>query len=130
MLEKYRKNIELLKQAVETDAVIRPIAKHRKPDGSLDIEGNLLLWNKALEPFEKTRLWEQGTPGFDDRDPLQEEPYFVFVPAPDEEKCRGTILVAHGGGFTWRTGTEGLNVAWYFHKAGFHTAILCYRLVP
>lgn len=61
MLEKYRKNIELLKQAVETDAVIRPIAKHRKPDGSLDIEGNLLLWNKALEPFEKTRLWEQGT---------------------------------------------------------------------
>ena len=56
------KNIELLKQAVETDAVIRPIAKHRKPDGSLDIEGNLLLWNKALEPFEKTRLWEQGTP--------------------------------------------------------------------
>lgn len=32
MLEKYRKNIELLKQAVETDAVIRPIAKHRKPD--------------------------------------------------------------------------------------------------
>ena len=130
MLEKYRKNIELLKQAVETDAVIRPIAKHRKPDGSLDIEGNLLLWNKALEPFEKTRLWEQGTPGFDDRDPLQEEPYFVFVPAPDEEKCRGTILVAHGGGFTWRTGTEGLNVAWYFHNAGFHTAILCYRLVP
>ena len=41
MLEKYRKNIELLKLAVETDAVIRPIAKHRKPDGSLDIEGNL-----------------------------------------------------------------------------------------
>ena len=57
MLEKYRKNIELLKQAVETDAVIRPIAKHRKPDGSLDIEGNLLLWNKALEPFEKTIRW-------------------------------------------------------------------------
>ena len=102
MLEKYRKNIELLKQAVETDAVIRPIAKHRKPDGSLDIEGNLLLWNKALEPFEKTRLWEQGTPGFDDRDPLQEEPYFVFVPAPDEEKCRGATAqtVARGRTFS------------------------------
>lgn len=100
MLEKYRKNIELLKQAVETDAVIRPIAKHRKPDGSLDIEGNLLLWNKALEPFEKTRLWERER-----RDLMTEircgGTLFVFVPAPmrrnaAERFCCCTAEVLHG----------------------------------
>lgn len=129
-MEKYRKNIELLKHAVKTDAVIRHVSEHRKADGSLDIEGNLTLWNRVLEPFEKTKLWENGTPGYDDRDPLQPEPYFVYIPASEEFVSRGTILIAHGGGFTWRTGAEGINVAWYFHKAGFHTAILCYRLVP
>ena len=94
MLEKYRKNIELLKQAVETDAVIRPIAKHRKPDGSLDIEGNLLLWNKALEPFEKTRLWEQGTPGFDDRDPLNPILYLYRRPMRRNAAERFWLLTA------------------------------------
>lgn len=129
-MDLYEKNVELLKKAVEADAVIRPVSKHRKADGSLDIEGNLKIWNQAMEPFEKTKLWEKGTPGYDDRDPLQPEPYLVLIPAPQKEARRGTILIAHGGGFTWRTGCEALNVAWYFHQAGFCTAILCYRLVP
>lgn len=42
-MRKYEKNIKLLEEAVKTDAVIRPVAKHRKEDGSLDIEGNLKL---------------------------------------------------------------------------------------
>lgn len=33
-------------------------------------------------------------------------------------------------GFHGDTGCEGPNVAWYFHQAGYNTAILSYRLLP
>ena len=130
MEQKYLENINLLNQAVEVDAVIRNIAYHRKADGTLDVDGNLKIWDDAMKPFEKTLLCENGTPGFDDRDKRQCEPYLVFIPAVKQEKKRGTIIVAHGGGFSWRTGSEGVNVAHYFHKLGFNTAILSYRLFP
>lgn len=125
-----RRNNELLEEAVKNHAVIRDISRHRNEDGSLDIKGNLELWNEALKPFHKIKLWENGTPGYDDRDPLQPEPYIVFFPEKDGERNRETILVAHGGGFSWRTGCEGINVAHYFHKLGFNTAVLNYRLIP
>ncbi len=66
----YEKNIRLLENAVLTRAVIRNVSMHRKADGSLDVEGNLKLWDKAMEPFEKISLWEpHKTPGYDHRDP-------------------------------------------------------------
>lgn len=125
----YRVNIETLRRAVENHAFIRNVSQHRLPDGTLDIKGNLELWNHGMEPFVKTPLWEH-TPDWDDRDPLQQEPYLVFIPAPEGHENAPTILVSHGGGFTWRTGCEGPNAAWYFHNAGYHTAILSYRLFP
>ena len=78
-----------------------------------------------MEQFETIRLWEH-TPGYDGRDPLQKEPYMVFIPAEETAagKKAGTILVAHGGGFGIRTGCEGPNIAWYFHRKGYNTAIL------
>lgn len=83
-----------------------------------------------MEPFVKTPLWTQGTPEWDNRDLLQQEPYLVYIPAPEGKENAPTILVAHGGGFVSRTGCEGPNAAWYFHQAGYHTAILSYRLRP
>lgn len=126
----YSKNVAALEQAVARHAFIRNIAYHRLPDGTPDIKGNLELWHRAMEPFVRTPLWPQGTPGWDDRDLLQGEPYLVYIPAPAGYEDAPTILVAHGGGFSWRTGCEGPNVAWYFHQAGYHTAILSYRLLP
>lgn len=123
------KNIKILKDAVEGHTFIRHVSKHLNPDGSFDIDGSLKLWNHGMEPFEKIKLWEV-TPGFDKAAPLQEEPYIVFVPAPKESEIKSTIIVAHGGGFMTRTGCEGVNVAWAFHKAGYNTAILNYRLLP
>jgi len=125
----YRANVDTLKRAVESHAFIRNISLHRLPDGTLDVKGNLEQWNRAMEPFIKTPLW-QNTPGWDDRDPLQREPFMVFVPAPKGGEQAPTILVAHGGGFSWRTGCEGPNAALYFHEAGYNTAILSYRLLP
>lgn len=130
MVDVYKKNGELLEKLIESDGAIFPIANHRKADGTLDVEGNLELWRKAAEPFVKTPLWEEGAPGFNaEETPLQENPYFIFVPSKQTEP-RGTIIVAHGGGFSWRTGSEGFNTAHYFWKAGFNIAILCYRLLP
>ncbi|MBQ6551691.1 MAG: alpha/beta hydrolase [Lachnospiraceae bacterium] len=127
----YEKNIEILKDAVENHRAIRNIKFHRKPDGTFDIEGNLQLWIDCMAPFEKIPLWEEGAPGYDkEKTPLQEDPYMVFVPAEGQAEPRGTIIVAHGGGFSTRTGCEGVNAAWYFHKQGFNTAILTYRLQP
>ena len=125
-MKKYDDNIPLLKNRVETHAFIRNISKHRLPDGTLDVEGNLKLWNDGMQGFVKTPLWEK-TPDWREDTHLQGEPYLVFVPGnPDSP----TILIAHGGGFSWRTGCEGPNVAWYFHQAGYNTAILSYRLLP
>jgi len=126
----YSINRKVLTEVVAEKSIIRHVSKHRKPDGSMDIEGNLKLWNTVMNRFEKIMLWENGCPGFDERDPNQEEPYIVFVPAPESDKKRGTIIVAHGGGFQTRTGCEGVHVADYFNNAGFAVAILSYRLLP
>lgn len=136
MEQEFIQNIASLQNAVATDAFIRNIKYHRLPDGSLDIDGNLKLWDEGMKPFIKTYLWDEGAPGFSkEKDPKQEQPYLVFVPADtnsntDSSKAADTILIAHGGGFTWRTGCEGPNIAWYFHQAGYNTAILSYRLAP
>ena len=119
-MKKYDDNIPLLKNRVETHAFIRNISKHRLPDGTLDVEGNLKLWSDGMQGFVKTPLWEK-TPGWREDTHLQGEPYLVFVPGNSGSP---TILIAHGGCFSWRTGCEGPNVAWYFHQAGYNTAIL------
>ena len=98
-MKKYDDNIPLLKNRVETHAFIRNISKHRLPDGTLDVEGNLKLWSDGMQGFVKTPLWEK-TPGWREDTHLQGEPYLVFVPGNSGSP---TILIAHGGGFSWRT---------------------------
>jgi acetyl esterase/lipase len=127
----YQENYNELMKVIEEDAVVINISKHRKPDGSMNIEQNLSTWNKAVERFNVTPLWEKGkTPNFDDRDPLQIEPSIIFVPGKDRKENAGTIIVACGGGFSTRTGCEGFNAAGYFAQRGYNTAILTYRLQP
>lgn len=120
------KNVELLRKAVEEHVFIRNISQHRRPDGELDVEGNLRIWDDGMREFEKIYLWEGGA----ERDRTGvDAAYLVFVPA-QADGPRDTILIAHGGGFTWRTGCEGPNVAWHFHQRGYNTAILAYRMLP
>lgn len=127
----YQNNYEELKKLVEEDGVVIPVARHRRPDGSMDRELNLNTWNDAVKRFDSISLWPQGkTPNFDDRDPLQIEPSIIFVPAQNTDKKTGTIIVACGGGFSTRTGCEGFNVAKKFADEGYNTAILTYRLQP
>lgn len=122
-------NREELSRVISENVVIRHISKHRNADGTPDTAGNMKIWNDAVARFDQIPLWEHGPPGFDGRDPLQIEPSIIFVPAPEGQQ-RGTVIVAHGGGFAWRTGCEGFNVAAYFNDAGFAVAVLTYRLVP
>lgn len=122
-------NYEVLCQIVDEKAVIRHISKHRNPDGTMDVAGNLKMWNDAIARFETIKLWDK-TPDFDDRDPNQIEPNIIFVPGKDCNELRGTIIVACGGGFETRTGCEGFNVAKFFVDKGFNCAILTYRLKP
>ena len=127
----FENNYAVLEKMVQEDAIIIPVAQHRKPDGTFDLERNLKLWNDAIQQYEQIPLWEEGAPGYDgDKTPLQPQPSLIFVPGQNGGKKRGTIVVAHGGGFSSRTGCEGMNVAYYFAKKGFNTAILTYRLQP
>lgn len=126
----YEKNIEELKNAVESGALIQDLSENMTLSMEEYAARTKEVWNEVLEKFEQIKLWEGKTPGYDDRDPLQPEPYLVFIPAEGGEKGKDTILIAHGGGFESRTGSEGIHVADYFHKAGYNTAVLCYRLYP
>ena len=127
----YQRNYEELLKVVEEKAVIIPVAEHRKPDGTMDMERNFKVWNDAVARFDVIPLWPKGkTPNFDDRDPKQIEPNIIFVPGQGLYEKRGTIIVACGGGFSTRTGCEGFNVAEWFSRHGFNTAILTYRLQP
>lgn len=126
----FEKNRELLRQAVERHAFIIPIAKHRDASGAVNTAQFKQNWEAQMEAFERIPLWPQGTPEWDGCDPLQREPYLVFIPAPENSPNRTVILIAHGGGFEIRTGCEGPNAAWYFHQMGYPTAILTYRLKP
>lgn len=126
----YESNYQTLVRICTEKSVIRHVSKHRKADGSLDIEGNLKIWNNAIAQFDQIPLWKDGTPNYDGRDPLQPQPSIIFVPARKEEEMRGTVIVAHGGGFESRTGCEGMHAAKWFCDAGFNAAILTYRLKP
>ena len=127
---KFSGNREILTDVIEERAAIRHVSKHRNPDGSMDVEGNLKLWNSVMERFERINLWEDGAPGFDNSNPLHPEPNIIFIPAPEDKLPSGCIVVAHGGGFSTRTGCEGFNVADFFNRQGFAVAILTYRLIP
>ena len=121
----YAKNREVLTQVVAERASIRNVSKHRKPDGSFDIEGNLKLWNTQLARFEAMPLWPDGAPGYDDRDPLQPQPSIVFIPAPQGQPARGTVVVAHGaGGRAEHFGSAGKKGSHHCGK-GRHLAELC-----
>lgn len=121
----FEHNIGLLEQAVLGRALINPVSQHRLADGSLDIAGNLRLWNEAMEPFERLPLWTLPVCA----DELQGEPYLVPVPAAQKTESP-LILISHGGGFRWRTGCEAVNVAHWFHQRGYPVAMLAYRLAP
>ena len=47
----YEQNYETLCAVCAEGAVIRHVSKHRLPDGSIDIHGNLKLWNDAIARF-------------------------------------------------------------------------------
>ena len=126
------RNSAALDEICRADAVIRNVSKHRLPDGSIDVKGNLKIWNDALARFDPIPLWPDGAPGF--RAELEREhpqPSIIFVPGRNASgKKRGTVIVAHGGGFDTRTGCEGMNAAKYFVDAGFNAAVLTYRIKP
>ena len=48
----YRENYAILKQVCAEKSVIRNVSRHRKPDGTIDREGNLKLWNDAVARFQ------------------------------------------------------------------------------
>lgn len=127
----YEKNYEILKKMVEDREIIIPVAEHFNADGVFNLERNLKVWNAAIAKFQQIPLWEEGAPGYSpEKDPLQPPPSLIFIPRQGEGGPRGTVIVAHGGGFLSRTGCEGMNVALYFAQKGFNTAILTYRLRP
>ena len=126
----YENNYRALCDIVADGSALRHVSRHRNPDGSVDVAGNLKIWNNAIARLEIIPLWEEGCPNFKPEEELQPQPSIAFIPAQGVEGPRGTVIVAHGGGFQTRTGCEGIHIAKYFAEAGFNTAVLTYRLQP
>ena len=58
----FEQNYKILEKLVEEKGVIIPVAEHRLPDGTFNLERNLKLWNQAVQQFERVPLWEGGRP--------------------------------------------------------------------
>ena len=99
----YEANIAVLREAVRNRTFITNISHHHLPDGTLDYARNRRVWENAVKPFEKIDLWGDGSA------------WAAFIPTEEHSAQRPTIIIAHGGGFNWRTGCEAGNTAWYFH---------------
>ena len=127
----FENNYDRLKEIVARGTLLWPPERQHTADGSLDLAENMAIWNRAVESFDSIPLWEQGAPGFDGRDPQQIQPNLIFVPAQGQLGApRGTVIVAHGGGFVCHAVHEGFHTALRFAEEGFNTAVLTYRLRP
>ena len=49
----FEKNWDILAQVIEDGSAIRHISKHRKPDGTFDLEGNKQIWNNVITRFKQ-----------------------------------------------------------------------------
>ena len=126
----YQQNYEKVLEMEHSRTLIWPANEQLDAMGKLDLHTNKTLWNNALKSLDTIPLWENGAPGYDDRDPDQLEPMLAFLPAQGVDSPRGTILVSHGGALVCRAGHEGFYVARYFASLGFNTAVMSYRLAP
>ena len=126
----FGQNYSALKRLVAEGALLWPQERQRDASGAFNRRENMEIWNGAVAALESIPLWENGAPGFDGRDPLQLQPNLVFVPAQEADRTRGTVLIAHGGGFVCHAGHEGFHTALRFAERGFNTAVLTYRLRP
>lgn len=126
----FESNYSRLKEIVAQGTLLWPPERQRTADGDFNLAENMEIWNRAVASFESIPLWEQGAPGFDGRDPLQSQPNLVFIPAQGQQAARGTLIIAHGGGFVCHAGHEGFHTALHFAEEGFNTAVLTYRLRP
>ena len=53
-----KKNIERLDQVTKEKAAIRHISRHRNPDGTLDVKGNLKIWKDVTSRFTiENEIW-------------------------------------------------------------------------
>ena len=74
------------------------------------------------------KLWENGTPLFDESIPQEEPtitPYLV-----ESDKPTGAVIVFPGGAYFLRADHEGEPIAKMFNEAGISAFVLNYRLTP
>lgn len=99
--------------------------------GLFDFEDNTernLQWHKELGQFKQYPLWDSEVPGYVEEF-NQPEPSFVMFPTPGGEG-KGCVVVMAGGGYTFKSKSEGVAVAKKLNSAGINAAVLDYRIVP
>jgi len=78
--------------------------------------------------WEIVQLWPEGAPDFNE-EYGQVQPRIAVMPA-QEGAAASMFLICAGGGFSLKSFNEAKPVAEHFHKLGFNTAILDYRVKP
>lgn len=99
--------------------------------GLIDFEDNTernLKWHQELEQFKQYPLWDADVPGYT-VEYNQPAPSFIFLAAPNGAG-KGCVIVMAGGGYTFKSRSEGIVIAEKLNLAGINAAVLDYRIVP
>lgn len=88
-----------------------------------------VLWQAMLDTMEQTRLWNEGEVPEFDKEIAQQEPSLSILPVHTGSP-RGLIIICAGGAFLFKSDNEAKPVAEFFHKEGFQSAVLDYRVAP
>lgn len=136
----FEKNTQILAEWAQSSAFngpngmayisrLRALTRPEDEPERVDILKELLLY--AMGCFETVPLWPKGqVPGWRAEYRLQNEPEIAFFPAVSGG-AHGCVLVAPGGGYSCiAAGSEGFPIVWRLVNAGFHCALLNYRVKP
>ncbi len=128
----YEQNAVTLDAVCAERSVIRHVSKHRNPDGTMDIAGNLKIWNDAPLPV-LTRCFcgKTALPATTAGTPLQPQPSLVFCTCTRAGAPPGYCDCGPRRRLLHPDRLRGLPCSPIFlQRAGFNTAILTYRLKP
>ncbi|MGN0163307.1 MAG: alpha/beta hydrolase fold domain-containing protein [Candidatus Ornithomonoglobus sp.] len=90
-----------------------------------NIQQTISLWTEDNIPAKT--VWTNSNPNGDPEDFM---PNIVSVPAAQNTKIKGAVMINPGGAFSYRSYSEGIPVAQELSKLGYQCFVVNYRLRP
>ena len=86
----------------------------------------IYLWNEDNMPTATKNISSSASYA----DPVDFHPNMIYVPAAENTKIKGAVLICPGGAFQFRSENEGTPVAKELSKLGYQCFVVNYRVRP